>query len=251
MLAASTLIKQQSELQAVKEASSSGKYELLLSVLLRCSRLSTRFLDEAISESFERRTLSEDSRYKIIEALLLAGGHGDGCSVALVLAMERNALGFMDLFVKHMVDVNWSHAKAVVFAVKTGSARFVRRVLANKSLRGEGASTAMQSLPSNVSPDERQQILTLLLDAGASGRPVDDQLVLAVSAGDDIVVRLLRQKGASLDQNSGDALVEAVKNQQVDTLKLLLDGPVEPVSMSRCRDVSRPLGEAASARVSR
>ena len=234
MLAASALIKQQPELQAIQEASNAGKYELLLAVLLRCSSLSNLFLDNVIREVFERRTLSEDSRYKITEALLLAGGHGDGCSAALILAMERNALGLMDLFVKYMVDVNWSHAKAVVLAVKTGNAAFVKRVLSNKSLRGEGASVAMQSLPSNVSPDERQQILTLLLDAGASGRPVDDQLVLAVSAGDDIVVRLLRQKGALLDQNSGDALVEAVKNQQVDTLKLLLDGPVEPVSMSRC-----------------
>ena len=234
MLASATSTKQQSELQAIKEASREGKYELLLGMLVRCSSLSVGFLDMIIFETFERRNLSDDIRYKIIEALLLAGGYGDGCSAALVLAMERNALVLVDLFVKHMVDVNWSEAKAAVLAVKTGSASFVDRVLANGSLRGVGASAAMRSLPINASSVERQQILTLLLRAGANGPAVDDQLVLAVSAGDDSVVRLLRQHGASLDQNNGDALVEAVKNQQVETLNLLLDGTVEPQSMSRC-----------------
>ena len=93
-------------------------------------------------------------------------------------------------------------------------------------------------------------MLSLLLDAGANGTAVDEQLLIAVQSHHSEAVRLLRARGASLDRNNG-ALTDAIKHNQVETLRLLLDGPISTESLANALPHVRWASKQNHSRISR
>lgn len=73
----------------------------------------------------------------------------------------------------------------------------------------------------------------MLLDTGAHGSAVDHELVLAVKRDDEMSITMLLRRGASLDHNEGAALIEAVKHERVELLRLLLTCPASNDSLNK------------------
>jgi hypothetical protein len=98
----------------------------------------------------------------------------------------------------------------------------IETILASGTLLPENASRAMQSLPTNLHHDERRRINSMFLDGGAQGHAVYQELVLAVRNNDEASVTMLLQKGASLDHNHGEALIQAIQDEHVALLQTML-----------------------------
>ena len=126
------------------------------------------------------------------------------------------------------MDINWAGAKAVRRSMKDGDSDLMKRVLASGQLRADAAARALKELPRNAQPRDRLEMLRLLLEANPRGAAVDEQLVFAVQDRLEDAIIMLRNYGASLNDNEGGALVEAIKMEQVSTVRHLLRRAVDP-----------------------
>ena len=232
LLAGAADLSREQRFPAVGEAVDSVRLDLLLALLPRTSNLDTIYLDELVLKAYQSDNASVDVKASILEALFYTGAHGRNCSAAFVLAIERQPF-FIDLFAKHRVDINWSGAKAVRQAMKDGDSDVVRRVLLSGGLRADSAAKALKDVPRNAPAEHRLEILRLLLEAQPRGPAVDEQLVFAVKDGLEDAIVMLRNHGASLDDNDGDALVEAIQREQVHTVRQLLSRAVDVDTLAK------------------
>ena len=232
LLAGATDLSREQRPSAVREAVDGDRLDLLLAILPHATNIDTSFLDELVLKTFQSEKSSVDVKASILEALCYSGAHGSNSSAAFVLAVERQPF-FIDLFAKHNVDINWSEAKVVRQAMKSGDSDVVRRVLRSGGLRADSAAKALECVPRNAPPTHRLEILKMLLEANPRGPSVDEQLVFAVQDGVEDAIVMLRNHGASLDDNDGDALVEAIQREQVNTVRQLLSRAVNEDTLAK------------------
>ena len=232
LLAGAADLSREPRLPAVGEAVDGARLDLLLAILPQAPNLQTSFLDELVLKTFQSENSTVDVKSSTFEALFYAGAHGSKSSAAFVLAIERQPC-FIDLFARHHVDINWSGAKAVKLAMKDGDCNIVRRVLQSGGLRADSAAKALKSVPRNAPANQRLEILRMLLEANPRGPTVDEQLVFAVKDGLEDATVMLRNYGASLDDNDGDALIEAIKREQVATVGHLLNRAVDAPTLAK------------------
>jgi ankyrin repeat protein len=221
----------QPELEAVSLAVTQGKFSMLLAILLHSPRLSADFLAKQVLSAYQS---SNGNRRAMIEALFAAGAgatSNDACA-AFALAVEHTD-PLTAVFVDNHVDVNWGAGKAVRRAVRAGNSDLVKTVMSSSALTSSNACRAMKEIPRRMDLAHRIAILALLLDAGAHGNAVDDQLVIAVQDKHEAAVNLLRSRGAALDGNDGDALFQAIHNEDLATLRLLLQGTINTAALER------------------
>ena len=221
----------QQELQAALECIKAARLDMLYTLLLRAPSLSPPFLDGLVSATIHTSNLGVDTQSKITNALFYAGAFGERSAQALALAVENNATDLISVFAQHYVDINWNKGRAVRLAARTARSGLLDTLIASGRLSADNANRAMKNLPRHIDVDERLKMLKSLLDAGAYGATVDDQLTLAVQDGHQATITLLQERGASLDRNQGDALVESIKCGRVETLGILLRGSVGRTSM--------------------
>lgn len=219
----------QNTLEAVSLAVSQGRFAMLLTMLLRCTRLNPDFLGKQVLSAYKS---SHGNRPAMIRALFSAGASGNDACAAFALAVEQSS-PLVGLFADNHVDINWGSGKAVRKAVRLGRSELVKTVMSSSDLTVGNANRAMEEIPRRMSSTERLPILTLLLDAGAHGTAVDDQLVFAVQDKHEAAVSLLRSRGASLEGNDGDALLQAIRNGDLGTLQLLLQGTLSCAALQQ------------------
>lgn len=220
------------ELPALLTCIKSARLDMLCTLLLRTRSISSPYLDSLVLTAVHISCLDVNAQARLLEALFSAGASGSHSAEAFSLVVSKRATKLIDVFAQHHTDINWNRGVTVKLAVKQARSDILKSVIASGGLSVDNASRAMTALPAHVEPSERFRILKILLDAGAYGSEVDDQLVFAVQRGDQDIISLLRDRGASLDRNQGTALVEAVKNGRMDTITLLLRGPVDQESMT-------------------
>lgn len=203
---------------AVKEA----RLDMLLTIARCAPSLDPRKLDPLVMTAYRLSSASSDRRLQLTEVLLYSGAYGETTQKAFARAVQSNRTTFIELFARHHVGINWDNGSAIVAAAQTGRKELVETVLASGTLLPENASRAMQCLPTSLHNDERRLINSMFLNAGAQGHAVDQELVVAVRNNDEASVTMLLQKGASLDHNNGQALIQAVQDEHVALLEAML-----------------------------
>ena len=224
-------LEDKSDSEAVQEAVGMHRGDILCTLLRHAQSLQPGFLDRLVRIAFEDENIAAPVRTTILESLFYAGASGDGSASSLASAVGQNAMGLVNLFLKHGVDVNWDKAASVRRAVREGSLSFVRRLSRDGRLSAQNASHAVAELPSNIPSETRFQILQALLQAGAHGDAINRELETAVQKGEETTIELLRNSGASANYQDGAALVGAIKCGRVSSVKLLLRGPVDPSTL--------------------
>ena len=231
-------------LPAVEEAVSGGQVEILLAMLSHTQSLSTEFLDDLILKAFQSNRMTVDTKQKIFEALFCAGAHGEKSAAAFVLVIEQQPC-FIDVFANHHANINWAKAQAVRRAIKNGDSDLVRRVLRSGGLRASSAAEALKAIPRSIPAEHRVSIIHMLLEFNPRGAAVDEQLVFAVQDRLEDAIIMLRNYGASLDNNEGGALIEAIKFEQVATIRHLLSRAVDPDVLRKAFPHLRRAGKLA------
>ncbi|EGE04420.1 hypothetical protein TEQG_03622 [Trichophyton equinum CBS 127.97] len=84
----------------------------------------------------------------------------------------------------------------------------------------------------NLSPEERDPLLELLLCAGANGDRVARALVSAVAANDKRSVSLIVSYNGNITYNSCEAIIAAIKGGNLHLLDILFKGTIDPDSAS-------------------
>ncbi|KAK5103497.1 hypothetical protein LTS08_002912 [Lithohypha guttulata] len=97
-------------------------------------------------------------------------------------------------------------------------------VLSSSPLSPENASRAVTALPDGVEPVVRREMMVILLNAGAYGTPLENELVTAVRDNDNAMIAILRGQGRPVNFNISSALVAAVQAENVALLEQLLAG---------------------------
>jgi hypothetical protein len=221
-------------LEAVHEAVRRARVDMLLRLLLLASSLRSDVLDDLVNTTYEMAGTDGNARLRMIDALFYAGAYGGKSAASFAHAVGSSLSDFMELFAKHHVDINWTEGKAVVAAARTGRSDILALVLSSGGLSPTNASRAMRKLPTHVPAGERRKIVAMLLEAGAHGSAVDQELVFAVKGNHvQLIDMLIHQGGASLSHNEGDALIEAIKHDRVQLLQTLLSRSAEQESLQK------------------
>ncbi|KAK5199087.1 hypothetical protein LTR92_001559 [Exophiala xenobiotica] len=210
------------DIPALHKAVQGARLDMLLTIARRAPSLDPRKLDPLVMTAYRLSSASSDRRLQLIEVLLYSGAHGEQTQRAFAHAVQSDGTPFIELFARHHVGINWDRGSAIVAATQTGRKQLIETILASGTLLPENASRAMQSIPTNLHHDERRRINSMFLDAGAQGHAVDQELVLAVRNNDEASVTMLLQKGASLNHNNGEALIQVVQDEHVALLQAML-----------------------------
>lgn len=95
------------------------------------------------------------------------------------------------------------------------------------------SSAALRVLPPNTSQPNRLWIIQLLVQKGANGLVLSPWLTRAVEEGDDDLLDLLLDAGATVDSNENGPINAAVKRRDIRGLKLLLKTRPNPATLAK------------------
>ncbi|KIV81702.1 hypothetical protein PV11_03870 [Exophiala sideris] len=233
------------DIPALHKAVQGDRLDMLLTIARRAPSLHPPKIDPSVMTAYLLSSAASDRRLQLTEVLLYSGACGVQTQTAFARSVQSDKTPFIELFARHHVDINWDNGSAIVAAAQTGRRQLVETVLASGTLLPENASRAMQSLPTSLHHDERRLLNSMFLNAGAQGHAVDQELVLAVRNNDEASVTMLLQKGASLNHNNGQALIQAIQDEHMALLKAMLrhtttSYPLKGVLPHVCRASKQP-----------
>jgi hypothetical protein len=167
---------------------------------------------------------------KIITELLTLGVSGDFTSQMLAKSCEMeqvhspHVLNLINLLIRNGgAAVNYNDGKCLMLAVEAGDPSVVKALVAaqpSKKVLSAGIAHASSVLGED---DLKLEIWAILIEAGASGPLVDQQLPLAI---DDSARALAKTRillpAVSLDYADGDAIIKAIKRERFDILEMCL-----------------------------
>ncbi|KAF3913605.1 hypothetical protein ABW20_dc0102322 [Dactylellina cionopaga] len=169
----------------------------------------------------------------LIDILLSAGLRGDSVAETLIRVIETGIPGGTDsahleliqlLLEKGEANVNLQDGKSIVLAVTQGRANVLTQLL----LHGPTVDSLNTAFPHAVSlADSAQRLLiaTMVLEAGAKGKVVDEALVVSANSGKDgasLTSVILKQ--SSVDYDGGKPLTNAVQTRCLEQMKALMVG---------------------------
>lgn len=173
----------------------------------------------------------EDS-LKIISELLTFGGFaGDYASQMLVGCCRTEQiespriLTLINLLISSAgAKVSYSDGAALFLAIEAANIEVVGALTAAKPTKKILSSAVTHtSLSLRDENSAKLEIWSILLDAGASGTPVDQELVSAIDKSPNALDKAkVLLKGASLDFSEGKAIVNAVQLERLDLLEAML-----------------------------
>jgi hypothetical protein len=163
-------------------------------------------IDAAVGTAYSTSTTPTANSIEILDMLLCAGAHGPATSAALIDATRKNHLDVVQLIsTKATLSVNFQDGEALRHAVAKLDMELVYALLEG-SLRPDISSKAVAYIPIDAPRDMAMELLTLFLERGAGGEPVNAALTRATTNQDLEMTNLLLQKGASVNHNNGEAL---------------------------------------------
>lgn len=221
------------EPEAITIALQSARFDMVLVLLFAATQARPDFLAGQVLMLVQRPTAPSESTILFLQALLFAGAAGNECSAALRIVAENQDLEIIRLLVSSGVDVNWGQGIVVKDLVRLGRVELLRALLSDSNVSANSAASAISSLPKNMQEADRLEILDVLIEFGARGRPLEEELVIAVQNNHTRIVQSLREKGVSVDTRAGAALITAIQTENLDLLHKLLEGPVDHNSMQK------------------
>jgi hypothetical protein len=200
----------------------------VLAILLGVLKPSKQLLDAAVSAAYNVSEVATQVKKIFIETLLCAGAQGIETAAVLVHCVKRGEIDLVNLFVGDGTSINFNNGQAVSAAVKGGRLDVLRLLLGNRLLDGPHASRAFSEIPLPLERDTRYDMMKILINAGACGPPLHEELIRAVRERDDRLIDLILLGQASVDYQDGAALRIAVQNEQIELVsKLMSKNPDE------------------------
>ncbi|KUJ18861.1 ankyrin [Mollisia scopiformis] len=210
-----------------------GKFPLALDVLRSSHNRS--FSDYASTGVHLQlvRGYSEDPEetHKVLSELLTLGISGDYTSQMLVRCCapeqieDSHIVTLIDLLITTAgAKVNYSDGAALMLAIEAASPAIVGTLAGTKPAK-KILNLAVVHTSSSLGDDNpaKLEIWSTLLDAGASGPSVDQELFSAIDRTPQSLKKVkVLLKGASLDHSEGKALVKAVQLERLDLLEAML-----------------------------
>ncbi|KAF3766997.1 ankyrin [Cryphonectria parasitica EP155] len=180
------------EAEALKLAVTMCRIDIALAILTGRKPPAREHVNEAFKLLFEYANIMPTEKKCFADVLLLAGAEGDVTAEALVKACETEFYDMIDLLITAGASIDYGHAMAVRNAIQKGNTSLVKVLLGNEAaLKPDLAADLIPEIPKRTSPEDRLELLTLLLRKGAGGSQLDDALVDAVEAHDLKCVTLL------------------------------------------------------------
>lgn len=217
--------------EALKKATMLGNPGLLLAILR--GQPSTESINSCVGLLFDdvgqRSTVSE--KHLLLEILLCAGARGDICSDALVKAVTAGYSDIVLLLLRHQVSVNYNNAKAIEIAISKADVAMVQLLL-QSSLHKKYVKGLFEHIPTAAPSRIIYDITALLLNAGATGTPLDSALIGCVLRNDYATASLLVDYKASIEFNDSQALQMATTGGDMRMVEILLKGHPTEKSLS-------------------
>lgn len=224
--------------EALKSAIALGRHDIALVIIMGNQPPQPTALGESFQALYENPSIDPPQKLAMAELLLCAGAHGDVVSQALENACDIQFYDMANLLAQYGASIEHNDAAVLKKAIARGQLDLVRSLLTSSAKLSPSLASSCVPLIAKEAPFQaRATLLTLLLDKGASGIPLDDMLIDAVKAGDVGSVDLLlnpffpatspaatgtssdrirpstvlsRHQVASVDHKSGEALRTAV-----------------------------------------
>jgi hypothetical protein len=212
----------------------SSKHPALLATLLRGKpSLSTLAIAIPIATTLDDPAVA----YEITDILLSAGLRGDSVAGALITVVERPTQAVVDLehvrliqllLEKGEADVNFDGGKSISSASATGITEVLEPLLQH-SPSVQSLNTAFPLAMELQDAARKLAIVSMILQAGASGKIIDEALLASASTGKDgVELTLALLKQSSVNYQNGKALCNAIKSCSLEQMQaLMVSGPSE------------------------
>ncbi|KAJ9150821.1 NF-kappa-B inhibitor alpha [Pleurostoma richardsiae] len=186
-------------------------------------------------------------RLTLTRRLLAAGAPAVEANRALVFAVAAYPAD-LPLIGTLAAHAEAGDGEALTAAVKRGRPEVVEVIL-SKARRNYTVPVLNGAFAEATKIDKdkgaRKAICELLLKAGASGPVVSDALLAAAGSGDLVLGAVLLDRGASVEHQDGQAIVEACRAGAPDVLKMLLSGKaaVKEATLARGFQAATEVGD--------
>jgi ankyrin repeat protein len=186
--------------------------------------------DVSLTRAFKS---ADHQNLDLIKILLDAGLKGEPLHTALVEQSKRGneGLAVCTLLLAHGASADEYNGEAL-----TTAARLEALPLLQAMLKDKVASKATLNRAFKSANHENLDIVTIFLDVGLTGEPLDTALVEQSKRGNEAIAvcKLLLTYGASVDTNHGEALTNAAKLDAPLLLRALLsERPVSNATLTR------------------
>ncbi|KAI0451849.1 hypothetical protein F5B21DRAFT_359281 [Xylaria acuta] len=168
----------------------------------------------------------------ILEFLLVAGVKANVKSLRaeLLKSVIENRADLIKLLIRFGVSPHESHSNSVDCAVKQSKVDILALLL-SATIPPDRASQAVDKIPDSMGEDCQVSLVSLLLNRGATGKPLDKLLVRAVRNNHLLLAGTLLKNKASIDFGDAAAVRAAIENNRLDMLDMLLDSEVSTPSI--------------------
>ncbi|KAI1359878.1 hypothetical protein F5Y08DRAFT_349264 [Xylaria arbuscula] len=222
--------------------SPSDAYDLLVSAISARNRLSTIRISRAVNQSWSaaflgdggdsavsKATTIEDTALRkiFIEFLLAAGAQPNTLKLReeLMNNVQNNQIDLVKLLIRYGVPPHNPDSSSIDWAVHQANVD-VLKILLSADVPPFRASGAVNNIPASASQDVQISLLSLLLQKGATGKPLDKLLVRAVTDNLPSLVRTLLQNKASINFNDASAVRIAIQHTRLELLDTLLNSTI-------------------------
>jgi hypothetical protein len=180
----------------------------------------SRSLDAAFVHAMSMTGLA---KYNTYEKLLRAGARGERVDEAFCVAAGEYDLRLLKLL-RPVADVNYKKGRALFWVIRNSSLGGFDFLLHSEhmSLSPTAKAKAFRAAMNLDHCDNRNIMITRLLDVQVPVEAISEGLISAVSAYDVNLIDKILQYGPSLDHNNGEAVLCASNSGRADILRLLL-----------------------------
>ncbi|KAI0971403.1 hypothetical protein F4678DRAFT_83594 [Xylaria arbuscula] len=177
------------------------------------------------------QNLPGPERYQLSELFLRAGLSGPCIHSALVNIINEHSSRrdekLISLFLRYKADVNFNEGYGIITAVAQNDVKLLEMLLKGKPTAHTMARAMPQAL--NIADSSRRfQIITLLLDSGATRGSIEVSTALDTAIGikptdKRLITALLQHGNADVNANGGYAVEHAAQHPDPKVLEIILE----------------------------
>lgn len=177
---------------ALKTSITMCRVDIALAILTGHNPPAKPYIDEAFKLIFEHPSIMPTEKKSFADILLLAGAEGDVVSNALVQACETEFYEMIDLLISAGASIEYDQALVVRNAIQRENTSLVELLLSEGAVLSPSlAAQLINAIPKRTTPENRRNLLKILLRKGAKGPQLSDALIDAVETQDFECVNLL------------------------------------------------------------
>jgi len=210
-------------------------HQHLVAILLQ-DQILTPYTASELVHHIPRDSSSMD-RVAILSKLLVSGASGINCNELLIVAAEQGDMETVQMLVTYgrelggppVCSTDYNGARCLQKAVALNHLPMLKFLAVEGRPSSFSLSNAFSTMPSQASEDSRFLIAETLLQAGAKGPGVNEELLHVVSGPQksNRLADLLVKHGATV---LDETLFSVVSQGLVDSVKILLSGSVSPAT---------------------